>query len=39
MLDHLKQDVKRSCASIIYELADIYECLGRECETTLQVSH
>ena len=37
MIEHLKQDVTRLCASIIYELADINEILGRTVGSTLQV--
>lgn len=36
MLTHLKQDVKRSCESIIYEVEDISLVLGRTLESTQQ---
>ena len=36
MLSHLRQDVTRSCESIIYEIEDIGQALGRGVETTMQ---
>ena len=36
LMEHLKQDVKRSCDSIVFELADITVALGRVREETLQ---
>ena len=36
MLSHLRQDVTRSCESIIYEIEDISQALGRGVELSLQ---
>jgi hypothetical protein len=37
LLEHLKQDVKRCCSGMVYELSEINDALGRTVESTLQV--